>query len=67
MTDILKDWTHPAWDELDWARIKDLQTRDLLDHRHSQAENAQLGVCFDCPEFLKHVRTSTRMRCLMSS
>lgn len=67
MTDMLKDWTKPAWDELDWTRVKDLKTRDLLDHRQLQAENAQLGVCFDCPDFLKHVSVPTMTRHLVSS
>ena len=53
---LFKDWTDPKWEELDWGRIKELQTRDLLQYRSQEAEKAQIGHCFDCPHFVKHVR-----------
>ena len=56
MTDILEDWTNPKWEELDWARVKDMSTRYLLEYRHSQAQQAQMAFSFDCAKFLKHVR-----------
>ena len=53
---IFKDWTNRKWEELDWGRIRELQTRDLLESRNQEAQRAQLGHCFDCPNFVKHVR-----------
>ena len=55
---LFKDWTQPTWDELDWAKMKELQTRDLLEQRDQEAKKAQLGHCFDCTSFVKHVSTS---------
>lgn len=48
-------WTSTKWDELDWGRIKELQIRDILEDRTRKASEAQLGHCFDCPHFVKHV------------
>ncbi|KAL4778196.1 armadillo-type protein [Aspergillus varians] len=47
-------WTTPTWDELDWARIKELQLRDILDQRSKQANIAQSCEALKCPNFLKH-------------
>ncbi|KAJ5215861.1 uncharacterized protein N7498_002268 [Penicillium cinerascens] len=47
-------WTHNAWDEMDWSRIKELQVRDILDKRNAQAKIAQSCHCLQCPNFLKH-------------
>ncbi|RAL11672.1 SKI complex RNA helicase subunit SKI2 [Aspergillus homomorphus CBS 101889] len=47
-------WTTPAWDEMDWARIKELQVRDILEKRQEQAAIAQSCRCLQCPDFLKH-------------
>jgi antiviral helicase SKI2 len=52
---ICQSWATPAWDELDWSRVKELQLRDALDKRHAQASIAQSCKCLDCPDFLKHV------------
>ena len=54
-------WVDPLWDELDWGRIKEMQTRDLLEHRAEEANKAQLGHCFDCPNFVKHVCTQVNL------
>ncbi|KAI9700715.1 MAG: hypothetical protein M1836_002084 [Candelina mexicana] len=51
---LCKSWTSQEWDELDWARVKDLQLRNTLDERRRAASEAQRGHCLDCPEFLKH-------------
>ncbi|PWY74576.1 antiviral helicase [Aspergillus sclerotioniger CBS 115572] len=47
-------WTSPVWDEMDWARIKELQVRDILEKRQAQASIAQSCKCLQCPSFLKH-------------
>ncbi|RAK71178.1 SKI complex RNA helicase subunit SKI2 [Aspergillus fijiensis CBS 313.89] len=47
-------WTQPAWDEMDWTRIKELQVRDILEKRQQQAAIAQSCRCLQCPNFLKH-------------
>ncbi|PYH47598.1 SKI complex RNA helicase subunit SKI2 [Aspergillus saccharolyticus JOP 1030-1] len=47
-------WTTPAWDEMDWAKIKELQVRDVLEQRQKQAAIAQSCRCLQCPDFLKH-------------
>ncbi|KAL9125324.1 MAG: hypothetical protein Q9217_005456 [Psora testacea] len=51
-----KNWTKPQWYELDWGRVKELQTRDLLEYRNQEAKKAQLGHCFQCHNFLEHAR-----------
>jgi antiviral helicase SKI2 len=48
-------WEDSTWDELDWARVKELQVRDILNHRQAQAAIAQSCQCLSCPDFLKHV------------
>ena len=55
LMNIYEDWTNRKWEELDWDRIRELQTRDLLEYRNQEAKKAQLGHCFDCPNFVKHV------------
>ncbi|KAL1982697.1 hypothetical protein VTN96DRAFT_948 [Rasamsonia emersonii] len=47
-------WETPTWDELDWARVKELQVRDILDRRQAQAAIVQSCQCLACPQFLKH-------------
>ncbi|RAH86423.1 antiviral helicase [Aspergillus japonicus CBS 114.51] len=47
-------WTQPAWDEMDWTRIKELQVRDILEKRQQQAAIAQSCRCLQCPNFSKH-------------
>ncbi|PWY73715.1 antiviral helicase [Aspergillus heteromorphus CBS 117.55] len=47
-------WTTPVWDEMDWARIKELQVRDILEKRQKQAAIAQSCKCLQCPSFSKH-------------
>ncbi|KAF7716228.1 Antiviral helicase [Penicillium ucsense] len=42
------------WDEIDWVRIKELQSRDIIDQRRSQAELIQSCRCMECPKFLEH-------------
>ncbi|KAI9793449.1 MAG: hypothetical protein M1835_007248 [Candelina submexicana] len=51
---LCKSWTSQEWDELDWARVKDLQVRNTLDERRRAASEAQRGHCLDCPDLLKH-------------
>ncbi|OBT50372.1 hypothetical protein VE04_09051 [Pseudogymnoascus sp. 24MN13] len=51
---LCQSWTLPEWDELDWSKIKDMTTRELLEKRRQVAESAQQGACISCPEFLKH-------------
>lgn len=54
LSKLCSSWTTPTWDELDWARIKELQLRDILDKRREQANVAQSCDCLKCPDFLKH-------------
>lgn len=51
-------WTSAAWDELDWAKVKDLQIRELLVERQKMATVAQNAESLGCPNFVKHVSTS---------
>lgn len=53
---LFSSWTEPHWDELDWGRVKEMTTRDILERRSQEAAKAQQGHCFDCPNFVKHVR-----------
>ena len=53
---MLGNWDSSKWQELDWSKIKELQTRDLIEARDREAQQAQLGHCFDCSNFVKHVR-----------
>lgn len=46
----------PEWDELDWARVKDLQLRNILDKRREAALAVEQCTCLQCPNFVKHVR-----------
>ena len=55
---ILKSWNQPHWDELEWSRIKELTTRDLIEYRHGEGVKAQQAHAFDCPDFVKHVSGS---------
>lgn len=55
LSKFCSSWTSNAWDEMDWARIKELQVRDVLEQRQAQADIAQRGKCLQCPQFLKHV------------
>jgi antiviral helicase SKI2 len=55
---ICSSWELDVWDELDWARIKDLQLRDILQQRTQEAASSQECVCLTCPQFLKHVSFS---------
>lgn len=48
-------WPLAAWDELDWAKVKDMQVRELLSARRDQAAIAQGSECLRCPDFVKHV------------
>lgn len=48
-------WKGTQWDELDWSRIKELTTRNILEHRKQEGRNAQQTHAFDCPNFVKHV------------
>ncbi|KAL4807189.1 armadillo-type protein [Aspergillus unguis] len=54
LSKLCASWTTPAWDELDWARIKELQLRDILDKRREQANIAQSSDSLKCPNFVKH-------------
>ena len=55
MLRLCTSWEDPAWDELDWLRVKDLQVRDLFDERKREAEIAQNRICVSCNKFLRHV------------
>lgn len=55
LSKLCSSWTSGVWDEMDWARIKELQVRDILEQRQAQAAISQSCRCLQCPEFLKHV------------
>lgn len=54
LAEIHTSWTTSYWDELDWARIQDLQLRDVLDARKHEAATAESSQCISCPNFVKH-------------
>ncbi|KAA8650519.1 SKI complex RNA helicase subunit SKI2 [Aspergillus tanneri] len=54
LSKLCASWSSPIWDEMDWARIKELQVRDVLDKRRAQASVVQSCRCLQCPQFLKH-------------
>ncbi|PKY02851.1 antiviral helicase [Aspergillus campestris IBT 28561] len=54
LSKLCASWTTPVWDEIDWARIKELQVRDVLEKRQAQATLAQSCRCLQCPDFVKH-------------
>lgn len=55
LSKLCSTWMSEVWDELAWERVRELQVRDILDKRQSQAAIAQSGQCLSCPQFLKHV------------
>lgn len=55
LSKLCASWTSPIWDEMDWARIKELQVRDILEKRQAQAAITQSCRCLQCPSFMKHV------------
>jgi antiviral helicase SKI2 len=55
LSKLCASWTSTVWDEMDWARIKELQVRDILEKRQAQAAITQSCRCLQCPSFLKHV------------
>jgi antiviral helicase SKI2 len=57
---MYSSWTSAAWDELDWAKVKDLRIRELLAERQKMATVAQSAESLGCPNFVKHVSTSKR-------
>jgi len=62
---LCQSWESDEWNEIDWSRIKDLQLRDILVNRVEQATIAQNAACFSCPQFIKHVRSTTIFRLSM--
>lgn len=55
LSKLCASWTDTVWDEMDWARVKELHVRDILEKRQAQAAIIQTCQCLDCPQFLKHV------------
>jgi antiviral helicase SKI2 len=53
---LCQDWQSGDLEELDWARIKELQLRSILDNRKQAAHETSERKCLACPNFLKHVR-----------
>ncbi|KAI9871999.1 MAG: hypothetical protein M1830_002179 [Pleopsidium flavum] len=51
---LCSSWDTPDWDELDWARVKDLQLRNILDERKDVALAAEQCTCIQCSTFLRH-------------
>lgn len=60
LSKVCSSWTNGLWEEMDWARIKELQVRDILEKRQFQAKIAQSCRCLECPNFLKHVSGAAR-------
>lgn len=54
LTKICPPWNQPNWDELDWSRVKELQTRVIMEHRKREAAKAQQARALACPNFVKH-------------
>ena len=55
IANICVSWDQPQWNEIDWSRIKELTTRDLLEYRKQEAVKVQQAHCVECPNFVKHV------------
>ena len=55
LTKICDSWILPAWDEVDWSRIRELRIRDLLETRARVADAIQMSYCIECPDIAKHV------------
>ena len=49
------DWSDSVYDELDWAKVKELQVRELLAERQKMAAIAGNADCLSCPNIVKHV------------
>ena len=58
LTSLCSSWTTETWDELDWARVKELQVRDILTQRQEKAAIVQSCETLQCSQFLKHVSTN---------
>ncbi|KAI9802911.1 MAG: hypothetical protein M1825_002142 [Sarcosagium campestre] len=54
LASMCADWESPAWDELDWERVRDLHLRDVLSKREKVAQSAQNRQSLTCPDFVKH-------------
>ena len=57
---ICAAWDQPSWDELDWSRIKEIQTREIFEHRKQEAAKVQKARALECPDFLNHVSRACR-------
>ena len=53
---ICAAWDQPTWDELDWSRIKELRSREIVENRRQEAIKVQNAHALECPSFVKHVR-----------
>ena len=49
-------WDQPTWDELDWSRIKELRSWEIVENRRQEAIKVQNARALECPDFVKHVR-----------
>ncbi|KAK4695409.1 antiviral helicase SKI2, partial [Lecanoromycetidae sp. Uapishka_2] len=58
---ICSSWSKSQWDELDWSRIKELTTRDILESRKQEASKVQQAHCLDCPKFVKHIHSADEL------
>lgn len=56
LTGVCTSRDNPAWEELDWSRIKLLSIRDTLEARNVELHRAKEAHCLQCPNFVKHVR-----------
>lgn len=51
-----RSWELYSWDEIDWfARIKEVQLREILELRKAAVAICQGSECLACPNFVKHV------------
>lgn len=50
----MSSWVSTAWNEQDWAKVTDLQVRELLGKRNSVAAKILKSKCLECPDFIKH-------------
>ena len=55
LSNLITSWTQAQWDELDWGKVKEMTTHEILERRNHDGAKAQLGHCFECPDFVKHV------------
>lgn len=53
---LCQSWMGSQWNEMDYDRVKELQTRELLMKRTELVHVIHSSHSLTCPQFLKHVK-----------